>query len=239
VIIVSPYKPIPPERAHSDHTREKLGDFDWVDALRMLAASAARFDYPVYAITDTELPVPHYRFNTVQPDLMIWILEVSLAYLSSEYFTEDTAFICPDSLVNEPCMAMTGFDLAIAVRFEQKHAPRPILNSVQLWPVAAKAKLIDFYTRCMEYALASPQGAEWGGDTVPLEKVLAPLDPGLQSRAGLNVLMLPHERLLRTINSQDIRLLDEGMQPGRKSTFVIDFKYTRKKHMQAYFEATR
>jgi hypothetical protein len=238
VKIVSPYKYVPPEQRVPDHSEAAIGNFDWVDALRMLSHSASLFGYPVHAITDAPLPVPHYQFNTQHQDLMVWILEVSLAYLRSEHFDQDTAFVCPDSLMNNHLPQFGGFDLAVCIRFNEKYDERPILNSVQLWAVAGKDRLIQFYERCLEIALTLPaEQRRWGGDTIPLEQLLSPHSPGFHHRAGINVLMYPFTQIMRTVHKKDIEAIRNGGRPYETHAPVIDFKSTRKAHMRAYYEA--
>jgi hypothetical protein len=237
VIIVSPYKYVPPERRVLDHTPAQIGNFDWVDALRMLAVSAAKFGYPVHAITNKPLPVPHYQFDTKHEDLMVWILEVSLAFLKSDHFNQDTAFVCPDSLINNYFPEFGGFDLAVCIRFDEKYVERPILNSVQLWRHDAKPQLIAFFERCLEIATMLPMEQRiWGGDTIPLEQLLAPHSPGFHHRRGINVLMYPHYQIMRTIHAADIAALEKGEMPRQTAIPVIDFKAKRKIHMQAYYK---
>lgn len=238
MIIVSPFKPLPRAHRSQKHSPEKIGEFDWVDALRMLSKSAERFGYPVYAITDSDLPVPHFKLKTKESNLMLWILEVSLAYIESEYFTEDTAFVCPDSLINNFFPTIDGFDIAVCVRFDDKYVDRPILNSVQLWTFKGRKKLAKFYRQCLEVARKLPGGPEWGADTIPLEQLLAPLKPGYHHRAGVNVLMFPASQMLRTIHKADIEAVNHGIRPRETGACVIDFKADRKKHMKAFFNAT-
>ncbi len=237
VIIVSPYKRYEYSDQNQHHGADRIGEFDWIDALRMLSVSAERFGYPVYALTDGELATPNYRYHTQEENLMLWILEISLCFSESAQFTEDVAFVCPDSLINNYLPSIGGFDLGICVRFDEKYSERPILNSVQLWPYAGRKKLAAFYRECLKVARNLPGGPAWGADTVPLVQLLSPLSPGFQQRSGINVLMLPAWQLMRTIHKADITALANGDRPMVTSAPVIDFKAGRKKHMKAYFEA--
>lgn len=236
--IVSAYRPL--ERAYTpaEVTEERIGNFDWIEALQMLAKSAERYDYSVTAITDRRLPFPHHAYPTKAKDLMVWILEVSLWYLSSSEFNEDTVFVSPDSLISRPLPPMEGFDLGVVVRFGEKYAERPILNSVQFWPVKSKKRLVRFYLDCLQIAESSNSPGKWGMDTIPIEQQLAPFEPGIQRRAGLKVMMLPHDFLLHSINRSDIACLEAGEKPREREQCVIDFKAARKQYMKSYFEAT-
>lgn len=240
VRIVSPYKPLPISALPQVYHGMGTAGFDWLEALRMLQHSAECFGYPVFALTDAELPFPSIKVLPQETDLMLWILEASLLYLSGPEFVEDTAMISPDSLINAPLPAFENFDLGIPVRFDEKHRDRPVLNSIQLWPVAAKDRLVRFYAECLFLArmLAAERADTWGLDTIPIETLLLPFEPGINHRAGLDVMMFHHKRLMRTLSARDIFALDNGVRPLPVTAAVIDFKGRKKNYMRAYFEAT-
>lgn len=233
--IVSPYKPYPESDLDKHHTAARLGDFDWIEALRMLADTASRFGHEVVALTDAKLPVPHIILPTRHQQLMIWVLEVSLRYLESDHFDQDSVFISPDSLFNAPLPDLRGADLGICARGAEKYRSKPILNSFQMWPVAAKQKLIPFYRECLRQA--ESMGGAWGADTLPLVNLLSPVHLGEGERHGLKVRFFSHKEILRTLRGGDIRALDSEKRPAQTHATLIDFKAGRKKYMVNYYRA--
>jgi hypothetical protein len=231
--IVSPFKPLPPERLSHHHQPEILKGFDWIEALRMLAATAKPFGYNVTAITDRFLPVPHIKLRTSHQDLMKWILEVSVAYLESRHFTEDTVFVSPDMLVNGPFPEFGGFDLGLCIRHSEKYKDKPLLNAVQMWPVASKGKLVAFFRKALSIAESMPE--EWGMDTLPITKMISPIEPGIVEREGLMVNMIPQRVLLKTILTADAQAVRAGRKPPKPDCSLIDFKAARKVHMKDYY----
>jgi len=236
--IVSPYRPFPPESS----AHRKLGPFDWIGALQMLATSArASSQCDTYALTDvdTTLPVPAYQYRTTHRRLMLWILEVCLRYLESDDFDEDTVMVCPDILVLGDLRPFFQADLGVIVRLDAKYveAERPLLNSVQWWRVEAKDRLVAFYQRALAIAEGLvPALIEWGADTVPLVELLSPLEHGVSQRAGLSVFAVDQREAMAAFSSSLLRRLG-----GPRSVVVpmplLDFKYGRKLYMRAYFEA--
>jgi hypothetical protein len=236
VKIVSPYRPFPPESpAH-----RKLGAFDWVDALSMLRASARQScRCQTFAITDvdTDLPGHSHRYVTTERRLMLWILEVSSAYLESEDFNQDTVMVSPDMLVVRDLREWFKADLGVIVRLAGKYQHRPLLNGVQWWRHAAKDRLIAFYRRVRAVAATLPKKTiRWGADTEALVQVLAPLRAGLMDRDGLSVYGVPTDGVLWSMNP-------DHMLPDRRafvpSVSVVDFKFHRRKQlMRAYYDAT-
>lgn len=231
--IVSPFRRIEP---FTKHHRALVGSFDWIDALRMLRKSGQeRAGVETFALTDHDLPVPHYRFPSSQRWLMIWILEVSRDYLASHHFDQDTVFISPDSLVCGPLDRFADFDLGIANR-HPKFTATPLMNGLQFWPLASRAKLVEFYDRVIEVAeRLHDKEKRWGADTTALVELLSPIEAGDCERAGLKVRVFDYRRTLRTVCVNEIRLLRDGQKVIPLST-VVDFKYTRKIHMRSYFE---
>lgn len=234
--IVSPYRPFPPESAE----HQALGPFDWVAALQMMAESATRScGCQVAAITDvdTNLPVPSFYFETRERRLMPWILEVSLRYLESPAFDRDTVMVSPDMLVLGDLSRWFTADLGILVRPEEKHqqSGRAILNQAQWWRVTAKTRLVAFYAQALALARALPEPIlTWGADTVPLQQLLAPLEVGAVERGGLQVSLIHAAEPMESLSGVNINRLAVG-EPLLVSRPLLDFRYTRKRHMPAAF----
>lgn len=231
--IVSPYKPYPPEQLDRHHLPEKVGAFDWIEALQMLGVTAARFGYEVLALTDTALPVPHLVLPTQHSSLMTWIMEVSLMYLESEHFDRDTLFLSPDSLINAPLPELGNADLGICARHAPKYKDKPILNSIQFWPVSSKAKLAGFYHECL--GIAAELDGKWGADTIPLTRLLSPIEPGIVPRQDIRVHFFSHHKIMKTITGGDILALDSNKCPVQTDVPIIDFKSTKKRYMRDYY----
>jgi len=236
--IVSPYRPFEPESP----SHQTLGPFDWIAALRMLAASVrASCGCETVAITDvaTALPVPAFRYPTQQSRLMLWILEVSLAYLQSDDFDRDTVFVSPDTLVLRDLRPYFGGDLTVLVRTPKKYHNRPVINAVQWWPVAAKDRLIGFYRTALARAQALPEHTiVWGADSESIRQLLEPIALGIHDRDGLQVSMREASTILISISTAIMRALDAGRPIPRLSVPIADFKGPlRKTYLAAYFEA--
>lgn len=233
--IVSPYRPFPAESpAH-----QLLGPFDWVAALTMLQASVERRGDRFLALTDaaTVLPVPAVNLPTVSTRLMLWILEVSLRYLESDAFDQDSVMVSPDSLVMRDLRPYFKGDLTLLVRSSDRFSKRPILNAVQWWPVASKAKLIAFYRQALELAPTLPDTViTWGADSEALRRLVAPIALGVQARAGLQVSMVEARSVMESLTTSTIRRIEKGF-PVQVTAPITDFKYLRKLHMSAYFNA--
>lgn len=235
--VVSPYRPFAPES--SSHHR--LGAFDWIDALRMLAVSVRRScQCETLAITDidTDLPVPAIQLPTTHRRLMLWIVEVSLAYLASDAFDRDTVMVSPDNIVTADLRPYFGGDLSILVRSARKYRNRPILNAVQWWPMASKAALIAFYRETLTRAegLIEPLQV-WGADSECLRQQVDPIRLGLHQRDGLTVHMIEASTVLVSITNGVMAALDRR-QPLLQSPPVVDFKGPiRKPYMRRYFDA--
>lgn len=234
--VVSPYRPFVPESA----PHRKLGPFDWVGALHMLATSASVCSHcRTYAITDvdTTLPLMSYRYQTRERRLMLWILEVCLCYLQSDDFDQDTVMVCPDILVMGNLAPYFVADLGVIVRLDEKYvkAERPLLNSVQWWRAAAKDRLVAFYRQALEMAKTLPPHLiEWGADTVPLVRLLSPLQHGFFDRAGLSVHAVDQRHIMYGFSTTLLRRI-EG---GRREDFdlpLLDFKYGRKTSMRTFY----
>jgi hypothetical protein len=240
VRIVAPFRPF----AAESPAHQKLGAFDWIAALRMQQASARRAGIAdCVAISDvaTPLPVPALYYPTAERRLMLWILEVCLRYLESADFDRDTAMVSPDILVLGPLARFFTADLGVIVRLGEKFqaSGRVLLNSVQFWRPAAQARLVAFYRDALALARTLPESViVWGADTVPLSRLLAPLQAGRVDRAGLTVSCIPDDQVLAALSGSDIGRLDRGLAPDAPALPLLDFKYTRKRHLAAYVRAT-
>jgi hypothetical protein len=238
VRVVAPYRPFAPEsQAH-----KLLGDFDWFDALRMQQASVKRAcNCEAVAISDvaTPLPVPAKYYETRETRLMLWILEVSLRYLESNDFDRDTAMVSPDILVYADLRPFFRADLGVLVRFNDKHSNRALLNGVQFWRRDARSLLVNFYERALEMARALPESViTWGADTAPIVELLSPLEPGVSDRCGLWVECLEAHQVMATLTRKGIDRLEQGRAIQWPDTPLVDFRYLRKLHMRAFFDAT-
>jgi len=229
--VVSAYRPIELYMAY--HIELARQGFDWIEASRMLAHSAkVRSGVDTYVITDAPLPVPCHVFKTREEKLMLWILEVSLAYLESDDFDQNTVFISPDSLVVGSLDLFGDFDLGVSAWDSRRHSRW--MNGLQWWPVAAKAGLVRLYAEAFEIAKALPvEDQRWGADTIPLVQLLGPMEsPGLFLRDGLSVRFFP-AGTLSTVGPLQMR---KGSLPRALSTVVVDFKDKNKGHMVEYYE---
>lgn len=234
--VVSPYRPFAPE---SDEHRE-LGPFDWVAALQMMGESVRRScRCPMFAITDvdTELPVLNFQFETTERRLMLWILDVSLRYLESPAFDRDTILISPDILVLRDLRPWLTADLGVIVRPEAKHTDRPILNQVQWWRYSAKDRLVAFYREVLDLARTLPEASiRWGADTVPFERLLAPLEIGQRRYGHLDVALIHASHVIEPLSALNIKRLAWG-RPLVVTRPVLDFRYTRKRYMARAYES--
>ena len=236
--VVSPFRPFAPES--DEHVA--LDAFDWIGALRMLAASvAATCDgAPTFAIGDADspLPVPAYYYRTARRRLMLWILEVSLAYIGSDDFDDDTVMISPDLLVLDDLRRWwMPAALGVVLRLDEKfRAVSPLLNSVQFWRRRNKSQLADFYGAVLERAEALPERSiRWGADTEPLVELLEPLSLGFTYRRGLKVYGYDGSMILSALKGSDIRRLEAGRPPKARLEPILDFRSLRKRYMAAYF----
>ncbi len=230
--IVSPYQPFPVAR----HSQE---GFDWIRALQMLRASARQAGgWDVVALTEqgTRLPGPVHAYATGETRLMLWILGVSLAYLRSAEFDQDTVLLSPDTLVVGDLQPGFEGDLTVLVRPLPRYADRPVLNAAQWWPVHAKSPLIAFYEQALAIARTLPRNLiEWGADCEALRQLLTPITLGLQLRAGLTVSLQPATAWLRCVNPVTLRAFEQ--KPGPWPTPIVDFKYHGKALMPRVFAA--
>lgn len=232
--VVTPFRPFPPES--DEHLA--LGAFDWIDAIRMLSASvkvSCECETRVITDHDTELPVRAFHYETLERRLMLWILEVALCYLDSTDFDRDTVMVCPDMLVYRDLRPWFAGDIGIVIRPDHV---RPILNSVQWWPRARKMELISFYQRILKIARDLPEDFQrWGADSEPFRLVCEPLRPGLRRRKHWIVNMIDHHEVMEALSAESIEALKDGESVSPRRT-VVDFRYLRKLHMRAFFNAT-
>jgi hypothetical protein len=234
---ITPYRPFPPESS----AHRKLGAFNWPRAIKQMATSVTlACDCPTYVITDvdTEVPGLAYQYVTEERRLMLWILEVSKCYLASRDFDADTVFLSPDLLVYGDLRRWFDGDLGILVR-GRKFQERPILNGVQFWRPRAQQRLVAFYDAALQLARTLPPSCiTWGADTEALKQLLAPFSPGQVERHGLTVDFLPAERIMRTVTRYELAALRHQHTIAPPDRPIIDFKYTRKAAMPAYYAAT-
>ena len=234
--VVAPYRPMAPYT--SLHIELAAKGFDWIRALMMLGWSARlRAGAEVFAITDTELPVQHHRYPSREPLLMLWMLDVSLSYLESEDFDQDTVFVGPDSIVLKALDLFGGFDIALTARPAKFAQSAPLMNGLQFWPLASRDKLVWLHRRALEIAhTLSPELQRWGADTEPLIQLLGPIKEGSFVRNGLRVKIFPYPTL-STVGKTEMRKMRDGKTVTAGSA-VVDFKALRKLHMQEFYERT-
>lgn len=238
LLVVAPYRAMPAESA----SHKRLGPFDWVEAARMLRISVAEScRCETVILSDDETPVgtsPVLRFPTSEPKLMLWILEVSLAYLHSDAFVCDTVFASPDTIVRGDLRRYFRGDLTLLTRSNPKYAARPILNALQFWPVRSRDALIEFYTQALAIARALPEDAQrWGADSEALRVLIAPIELGLSLRGGLRLACLEASTVLYPIQSSMVTRLQTKRRLAPHPAPVVDFKGQRKQWMRMYFEA--
>lgn len=238
--IVTPFRAFPPESTH----HQNLGAFDWLGAIAMLRASAARAcRCETFVITDVDaaVPGPAHAFVTTHRRLMLWILEVSLAYLRSDAFDADTVMVSPDVMVFGDLRPMFRADLGLVVRTSPKFSAKPektVLNSVQWWRLDAKSRLVAFYERALAMAVTLPENRiTWGADTDPLVELVWPTRSGLQERSGLSVFGHESTTVMAPFSGRDRVAIDGGHQPAPPVLPLVDFKYWRKTYQQRYFDA--
>lgn len=236
--VVSPFRPFLPESA----PHLALGHFDWLDALRMLRVSvrqACGCETFVITDVDTSLDVPAYHYVTEHRRLMLWMLEVAVRYLDSDDFDDDTVMVCPDLLVYHDLQPYFRADLGLLVRGE-KFRDRPVINSVQWWRVAAKARLVPFMQTALAIAQTLPESIiVWGADTEPLRRLIEPIHSGGAGlRQGVSVAMLPFDEIVHELSSRDWTRLSTGLPIAPPPLAITDFKARRKVMMRAYFDAT-
>ncbi len=244
--VVSAYRRQAPESGN--HLR--VSGFDWIGAMNMLRASVTRScACETWALTDTETDFSAFdggaarvlRFPSEERHLMLWILAVSLQYLRSSEFTEDTVFVSPDNLVIRDLRPRFAGDLSLLVRSGEKYKDRPILNAVQWWPLASREKLCAFYEQALAVARTLPDACiRWGADSESLRQLVSPIVTGLQYRAGLRVNLVEAGTALWSISGTAARhsiiakkkiRLPDGVE-------IVDFKGGRKLHMADYFAAS-
>lgn len=235
--VVTPYRPFPPEsQEHLD-----LGPFDWIGAIEMLRQSVRiSNECETVAITDvdTTLPGKSFQFETTERRLMLWILEVAYCYLASPRFDRDTIMLSPDSLVYRNLRPWFAGDFGIVVR--SNYPERPILNAVQWWPVQSRDALLRLYESAIHIAHKLPENLiVWGADSEPFRRLLKPIRPGFGPRPKLDlrVNLVDSRDVLEPLSSDAIEIL-ERRRPVHPKAPIVDFRFTRKHYMRAYFDAT-
>jgi hypothetical protein len=163
---------------------------------------------------------------------MLWILEVCLSYIKSHHFDTDTVMVSPDCLVVGDLGKYFIADITLLMRFGEKHVDRPFLNAVQWWSLAAKERLIEFYSEALEIAHTLPEDQKrWGADCESIHRMVAPIEYGTHERHGVHVAMINAAHILRPFNETTW---------GLKVHYhpIIDFRFHRKRYMRTYFEST-
>lgn len=238
--IVAPFKPFPPE----SELHVELRDFDWMDALRMVVASAEdRCQCPVHAVTDdeTDLPVPALRYQTVESRLMLWTLEACCCYLESDDFDRDTIMLDVDQLVFQDLAHHfpESADLGLLMRPTAKHTGigEPLLNGVQFWSFAAKVRLSRFYRDVLALARSlSEIDLQWGADTIALRRHVAPMTLGLRERHGVSVSFMNAQTILEAFSSEQMKCLREEGRLLGPTRPVLDFRWKRKTWMRPVYD---
>jgi len=235
---VTPFKPFEPESlAH-----QRLGEFDWIDAIGMLRVSVARScRCPTVVLTDLSSDVPGdaHRYHTRHARLMPWLLEVCLRYLESDDFTDDTVMLSPDMLVYQNLSRWFRADLGIIARLSAKFRHnRNLLFGVQFWRPSGREALVDLYRDALSEAESySDDLLRWGADIEPFYARLRPERDGITTRGGLTVDFIGETALMVSINEVDRSALDAS-RPVYPAAPIVDFRYLRKKWMRPYFDAT-
>jgi hypothetical protein len=238
--VVTPFRGFPAESA----AHKKLGPFDWPAAISMLRTSVRRSCHcETYVITDideTTITTPAYRYATVERRLMLWLLEICLAYLSSSDFDDDTAMISPDALVYRDLRPFFRADIGVVVRIADKFVGgRQILNAVQFWNLEGKDRLIRFYRDALAIGRTLPDSSvRWGADTIPLLQLLAPIAAGTNRRNGLTYYGWSRDQVFRGVTAFEASQIKYGRPLDLPTVPVIDFKYLTKRLMAQYFSAT-
>jgi hypothetical protein len=242
--LVAPFKPCPLET----HTHQTLGADFWMGALSLLNESAQiSNNVSVFALTDqtSHLPIPTLRYDTTETRLMLWLLEVCVAYLRSDNFDRDTVMLDVDQLIVKDLRPyFTEADLAVCLR---KPPRRPngmrILNGVQFWRHRGKAQLIAFYEFVLETARTMSEGSiRWGADGFALRDCLEPLENNYHVRHGCRVAFLPATNIIEEWTSQHQReALNGRFLCGGPRRPVLDFRNRRKYdgNMQVAFDLWR
>lgn len=250
--IVAPWKPFPPEG--DVHRLMAEEGFDWHQAIAMMAETAKEScRCPVHLLMDEETPIPvrgikALRYRTEAQRLMIWTVEVCLRFLESPDFDRNTVMLDIDQLVFGNLRKWfkkrpPDVDLGVLVRPHGKHLDpefgEPLLNGVQFWHVAGRARLVALYERVLDVAKSLPEiQIEWGGDTDALRAVIEPIEIGIVERAGARVQMWPAGDVLEAWSSMHSEMLEDGLVPSVRHA-VLDFRSLRKRYMAAMYQATR
>ena len=241
--IVAPFRPFPLEAPH--HIEVAGNGFDWIDAIRMMSASASwACNCSVYVLTDvdTDLPFPTYKYRTEQRRLMLWYLEICARYLESADFDDDTVMLDSDQLVYGDLSVWFHpyVDLGICIREPKAGVGFPILNGVQFWSRRApKGALAAFYWRALAIAQSLPEhDIVWGADTEALRILLEPLSIGRYERCNLWVRLIDSDYIIEALRGVHLKQLKAGKAITPPLAPVLDFRNLRKPYMRAIFERT-
>jgi hypothetical protein len=241
--VVAPFRPFPPESGH----HLSLQDFDWMEALQMMAHSAAiSCRCPVHAITDvdTELPIASLRYETKERRLMLWTLEACIRYLQSNDFDRDTVMLDVDQLIYRDLAPFfhKRVDLGVLIRPQEKHAKtgaQPMLNGVQFWRRESQTALVKFYKKALDLAKTLPEERiVWGADTDALLMLLQPLDVTAKDRSGVTVRMFDSSLVLESFSTPVHQAMMERGEPPWPEKAVLDFRSQRKRAMPKVYRAT-
>lgn len=237
--IVTPYRPFVPESL----SHQRMPDFEWPAAIEMLRASAwESCQVETFVLTDcsTKGVGQAHRYVPERKRLMVWLLEVCLAYLESDDFDQDTAMLSPDMLVYSDLRPFFQADLGIVARLSPKfrESGRTLLFGAQFWRHAAKARLVDLYRRALAIADALPEHAQvWGADIEPFQRLISPSSYGTKTFGALSVHFFPEGDVMASTTARDEQRLQAGEAPVPEAP-IVDFRYMRKLSMKAYFDAT-
>jgi hypothetical protein len=239
--LVAPFLPVPPENLH----HKSLGDFDWMDSIRMLSHSAeVACGAPVQVLTaaTAAMPLPCLRYETTHRRLMLWMLEVYVKYLESPDFDRDTVVLDCDQLIFRDLAPFfsNNVDLKLLVRSGAKHRHtwKKLLNGVQFWSLRGKARLIPFFREALQRAEQMPDNIiAWGADTAAIRDMLEPIAPGMVTRYGARVEMMEYSRVLEALSDDQIQAMESGIAP-KPHRAVLDFRYMRKLYMERVYETT-
>lgn len=241
--IVAPFRPFPPE----SYLHMELQDFDWNEAIRMMAHSAElACQCPVSVITDvdSEVPIHAFKYVTHERRLMLWYLEAACCYLESDDFDRNTIMVDSDQLIYGDLSRWfePSCDLGVLIRHDVKHQTirdgQPLLNGVQFWAFQGKARLAPFFRRVLEVARTLDEDVlKWGADTVALLMKLEPIWVGIHRRPDLTINMIAAEKVIQALSRIHISRLRAGTfkQPIQP---VLDFRWRRKRYMPAVYRAT-
>jgi hypothetical protein len=210
-----PYKPA-----------QKSAGFDWRQACRALAASAAKsLGVGTDIVTDaaTVIQGASLRVGDAKRDgVMLWLLDAQAAAIRA--MPGRLLMVSPDTLIAGPLDCMFGdWDICLLTR----DRPKPLINSVIA--VQASARLADWWDgRARAGRDCSPESQAWGADVdVLVEAVqIQPSEDCVREVDGLMFRLLPAKGIFRSVD-----------MVGRAQRYphpIWDFKGQRKIRMPEY-----